>query len=74
MAAEAPSSTGWRPIADITTSVSRWATHTLQISTWHSDRPPWGLWYGHAGWMYDHDTTNTNTYAKDLLQDPAIAG
>jgi len=31
-----------------------------------------GLWYAHVGWMYQHDTTNTSAYAKDLLRDPTM--
>ena len=31
-----------------------------------------GLWHAHIGWIFDHELTNTNTYAKDMIRDSLI--
>ncbi|PPK70336.1 acyl-CoA desaturase [Actinokineospora auranticolor] len=45
-------------------------------SPWLYGTSPWaltkGFWHAHMGWIFDHDTTNKQRFAPDLMADPDI--
>lgn len=46
--------------------------HSPHVGASGSRGPLGGLVYAHVGWLFDHDVTDCERYAPDLLRDPAL--